>query len=96
MASVSAFPKPGVDGGNGYNYFKYINMPAPYNANGEGGYRPDNPYPYNSEQYLSQKGDTLKAKLKWHDGYEGHGENYFDYNHVGPKEPVHGVPALIN
>ena len=34
-------------------------------------------------------------QLKWHDGYEGHGEHYFDYNHVGPKhepEPYH-APA---
>ena len=30
---------------------------------------------------------------RWHDGYEGHGEHYFDYNHVGPKEPVHHAPA---
>merc|ERR1719468_332481 len=31
--------------------------------------------------------------LKWHDGYEGHGEHYFDYNHVGPKEVHHAAPA---
>ena len=32
-------------------------------------------------------------QLKWHDGYEGHGEHYFDYNHVGPKhEPAPYAP----
>ena len=31
-------------------------------------------------------------QLKWHDGYEGHGEHYWDYNHVGHKEPEY-APA---
>ena len=103
-----AFPKPGADGAYaGDNYFQYINVPAPHTF--EWGYRRGNP-DHNREQYLSQKDHTFKAKLKWHDGYEGHGEHYFDYNHVGPKEPVHhaapayapppkpsyGGPALTN
>merc|ERR1712172_218834 len=58
-------------------------------SSGATGGNPD----HNREQYLSQKDHTFKAKLKWHDGYEGHGEHYFDYNHVGPKEPVHHAPA---
>ena len=86
-----AFPKPGADGAYaGDNYFQYINVPAPHTF--EWGYRRGNP-DHNREQYLSQKDHTFKAKLKWHDGYEGHGEHYFDYNHVGPKEPVHHAPA---
>ena len=85
------FPKPGPDGAYaGDNYFQYINVPAPHTF--EWGYRRGNP-DHNREQYLSQKDHTFKAKLKWHDGYEGHGEHYFDYNHVGPKEPVHHAPA---
>merc|ERR1719210_1172375 len=88
-----AFPKPGADGGyGGENYFQYINVPAPHTF--EWGYRRGNP-DHNREEYLSQKDHTFKAKLKWHDGYEGHGEHYFDYNHVGPKhepEPYH-APA---
>merc|ERR1712133_231254 len=32
------------------------------------------------EEYLSQKDHTFKAKLKWHDGYGGHGEHYYDIN----------------
>merc|ERR1712154_491191 len=57
----------------------------------EWGYRRGNP-DHNREQYLSQKDHTFKAKLKWHDGYEGHGEHYWDYNHVGHKEPEY-APA---
>merc|ERR1719281_975159 len=96
VSSVSAFPRPqapgsGADGAYaGDNYFQYINVPAPHTF--EWGYRKGNP-DHNREQYLSQKDHTFKAKLKWHDGYEGHGEHYFDYNHVGPKEPVHHAPA---
>merc|ERR1712102_38869 len=91
VASVSGFPKPGADGGYGGNagYFQYINVPAP--ATFEWGYRRGNP-DHNREEYLSQKDHTFKAKLKWHDGYEGHGEHYWDYNHVGPKEPAY-APA---
>merc|ERR1711874_904093 len=43
------------------------------------------------EEYLSQKDHTFKAKLKWGDSYDGHGEMYYDYNHA-PKhaaEPYH-------
>merc|ERR1712203_434772 len=46
----------------------------------EWGYRRGNP-DHNREEYLSQKDHTFKAKLKWHDGYGGHGEHYYDYNH---------------
>ena len=36
----------------------------------------------------------ILTQLKWHDGYEGHGEHYWDYNHTGPKyeEPAY-APA---
>merc|ERR1712165_494136 len=72
------------------NYFQYINVPGPNTF--EWGYRRGNPK-HNREEYLSQKDHTFKAKLKWHDGYEGHGEHYFDYNHVGPKhEPAPYAP----
>merc|ERR1719194_322735 len=70
-------------------YFQYINVPA--HKTFEWGYRRGNP-DHNREEYLSQKDHTFKAKLKWHDGYSGHGEHYFDYNHVGPKEH-HAAPA---
>ena len=36
--------------------------------------------------------DRPLSQLKWHDGYEGHGEHYWDYNHVGHKEPEY-APA---
>merc|ERR1719500_557380 len=46
------------------------------------------------EEYLSQKDHTFKAKLKWSDEYGGHGEHYYDINHVSAyKEPVHHEPA---
>ena len=99
MASVSALPRPHRPGGIAFPkprateptpYFQDINVTAPHTF--EWGYRRGNP-DHNREQYLSQKDHTFKAKLKWHDGYEGHGEHYFDYNHVGPKEPVHHAPA---
>ena len=37
-------------------------------------------------------------QLKWHDGYGGHGEHYYDYNH-GPGDykapaPAYGHPGL--
>ena len=37
----------------------------------------------------------LVFQLKWNDGYAGHGEHYFDYNHGdnGYKAPVHHAPA---
>merc|ERR1712219_34234 len=82
-------PRPGSDGSYaGDNYFQYINVPA--HKTFEWGYRRGNP-DHNREEYLSQKDHTFKAKLKWHDGYGGHGEHYYDINHVGPKE--HAAPA---
>merc|ERR1712121_333294 len=88
-----AFPKPGADGGyGGDGYFQYINVPGP-NAF-EWGYKRGNP-DHNREEYLSQKDHTFKAKLKWHDGYGGHGEHYYDYNHgdagykAAPKPAYH-------
>ena len=100
MAAVSGFPRPQAEGPlpipreGSYGpdqYFQYINVPA--HKTFEWGYKRGNPK-HNREEYLSQKDHTFKAKLKWHDGYEGHGEHYFDYNHVGPKEPVHhAAPA---
>merc|ERR1712158_44114 len=85
-------PRPGSDGSYaGDNYFQYINVPA--HKTFEWGYRRGNP-DHNREEYLSQKDHTFKAKLKWHDSYDGHGEHYFDYNHGGGyKEPVHHEPA---
>merc|ERR1712198_299033 len=80
-------PRPGSDGSYaGDNYFQYINVPA--HKTFEWGYRRGNP-DHNREEYLSQKDHTFKAKLKWHDAYGGHGEHYYDYNHVGYKEPHH-------
>ena len=37
----------------------------------------------------------LVFQLKWNDGYAGHGEHYFDYNHGdnGYKAHVHYAPA---
>merc|ERR1719245_1392200 len=81
-------PRPGADGSfSGDNYFQYINVPA--HKTFEWGYRRGNPE-HNREEYLSQKDHTFKAKLKWHDGYGGHGEHFYDYNHAGPvyKEPA--------
>merc|ERR1712189_7813 len=102
LASVSCFPypqgpagpggplpipRPGADGAYKTNdYFQYINVPA--HKTFEWGYRRGNP-DHNREEYLSQKDHTFKAKLKWHDAYGGHGEHYYDYNHVGYKEPHH-------
>ena len=38
---------------------------------------------------------VISFQLKWHDGYGGHGEHYFDYNH-GPGDykaaPAYGPP----
>merc|ERR1711872_577951 len=80
-------PRPGSDGSYGCdNHFQYINVPA--HKTFEWGYRRGNP-DHNREEYLSQKDHTFKAKLKWHDGYGGHGEHYYDYNHgdAGYKAP---------
>merc|ERR1712241_270961 len=79
QAPVAPIPIPGADGyGKGDGYFQYINVPA--HKTFEWGYRRGNP-DHNREEYLSQKDHTFKAKLKWHDGYDGHGEHYFDFNH---------------
>merc|ERR1719150_2048203 len=94
VASVSSYPMawPAPDGAPaGDNYFQYINVPAPHTF--EWGYRRGNP-DHNREEYLSQKDHTFKAKLKWHDGYDGHGEHYFDYNHGSAyKEAAPYAPA---
>merc|ERR1719150_112978 len=107
LVSVSSYPRPQAPTGplpipreGSYgpdNYFQYINVPA--HKTFEWGYRRGNP-DHNREEYLSQKDHTFKAKLKWHDGYSGHGEHYFDYNH-GPayapaphKGPSYGPPGL--
>merc|ERR1712133_281600 len=85
-------PRPGSDGSYaGDNYFQYINVPA--HKTFEWGYRRGNP-DHNREEYLSQKYHSFKAKLKWHDSYDGHGEHYYDINHVGPKEhaPAYHAP----
>merc|ERR1719330_692530 len=74
------------------NYFQYINVPA--HKTFEWGYKRGNPK-HNREEYLSQKDHTFKAKLKWNDGYAGHGEHYFDFNHgdTGYKAPAPYAPA---
>merc|ERR1712025_379815 len=73
-------PRPGADGSYaGDNHFQYINVPAHKTL--EWGYRRGNPH-HNREEYLSQKDHTFKAKLKWSDEYGGHGEHYYDINHV--------------
>merc|ERR1712001_792008 len=115
VASVSAFPfprpdgpgplpipRPGQDGtyAAGDGHFQYINVPA--HKVFEWGYRRGNP-DHNREEYLSQKDHTFKAKLKWHDGYSGHGEHYFDYNHgsaykaapapYAPPKPSYGLAS---
>merc|ERR1712045_482374 len=82
------------------DYFQYINVPA--HKEFEWGYRRGNP-DHNREEYLSQKDHTFKAKLKWHDGYSGHGEHYFDYNHgpaykaapapYAPPKPSYGLAS---
>merc|ERR1711970_1103936 len=84
-------PRPGSDGSyGGDNYFQYINVPA--HKTFEWGYRRGNP-DHNREEYLSQKDHTFKAKLKWHDSYDGHGEHYYDYNHGGGYKEPHHEPA---
>merc|ERR550539_220352 len=102
FSCVSSYPRPQAPTGplpipreGSYgpdNYFQYINVPA--HKTFEWGYRRGNP-DHNRGEYLSQKDHTFKAKLKWHDGYGGHGEHYFDYNH-GPGDykaaPAYGPP----
>merc|ERR1719225_1596439 len=101
VAAVSGYPRPqGPEGPlpipreGSYGpdqYFQYINVPA--HKTFEWGYKRGNPT-HNREEYLSQKDHTFKAKLKWSDEYGGHGEHYYDINHVSAyKEPVHHEPA---
>merc|ERR1712073_208925 len=100
VVSVSSYPRPQAPTGplpipreGSYgpdNYFQYINVPA--HKTFEWGYRRGNP-DHNREEYLSQKDHTFKAKLKWHDGYGGHGEHYFDYNHGNAYKEPHHAPA---
>merc|ERR1712141_339478 len=100
VLSVSSYPRPQAPTGplpipreGSYgpdNYFQYINVPA--HKTFEWGYRRGNP-DHNREEYLSQKDHTFKAKLKWHDGYGGHGEHYFDYNHGNAYKEPHHAPA---
>merc|ERR1711994_545927 len=100
VLSVSSYPRPQAPTGplpipreGSYgpdNYFQYINVPA--HKTFEWGYRRGNP-DHNREEYLSQKDHTFKAKLKWHDGYSGHGEHYFDYNHGNAYKEPHHAPA---
>ena len=37
--------------------------------------------------------EMLMFQLKWHDGYGGHGEHYFDYNHGNAYKEPHHTPA---
>merc|ERR1719225_2260977 len=84
VAAVSGYPRPqGPEGPlpipreGSYGpdqYFQYINVPA--HKTFEWGYKRGNPK-HNREEYLSQKDHTFKAKLKWNDGYGGHGEHYY-------------------
>merc|ERR1719189_1187184 len=104
VAAVSGYPRPqGPEGPlpipreGSYGpdqYFQYINVPA--HKTFEWGYKRGNPK-HNREEYLSQKDHTFKAKLKWNDGYGGHGEHYYDYNHGGgyeePHAPSYAAPA---
>merc|ERR1711879_1130516 len=96
VAAVSGYPRPqGPEGPlpipreGSYGpdqYFQYINVPA--HKTFERGYPK-----HNREEYLSQKDHTFKAKLKWNDGYGGHGEHYYDYNHGNAYKEPHHAPA---
>merc|ERR1719264_32067 len=54
--------------------------------------------------FLITVGFISATRPQWHDGYEGHGEHYFDYNHVpvihapayAPPKPSYGGPKLTN
>jgi hypothetical protein len=86
IALSAAFPQVPIPApkGGGYapdHYFQYINVPK--HKVYEWGYKRGNKDHFR-EEYLSQKDHTFKAKLKWGDSYDGHGEMYYDYNH-GPK-----------
>merc|ERR1712076_133181 len=94
-----AFPQVPVPGpkSGGYapdHYFQYINVPK--HKVYEWGYKRGNKDHFR-EEYLSQKDHTFKAKLKWGDSYDGHGEMYYDYNHA-PKhyeEPKYPAPKPV-
>jgi hypothetical protein len=83
MPQLQGLPKAGPNGYNTKNYFQYTNVAAPDVF--EWGYRRGNDPQHFREEYLSQKAHTFKAKLKWGDSYEGQGEQFYDYNHAGPK-----------
>merc|ERR1711971_775768 len=79
LVAVSGFPRPQGPGPAGP-----LPIPRP---GADGSYAGGNPH-HNREEYLSQKDHTFKAKLKWSDEYGGHGEHYYDINHVSAyKEP---------
>jgi len=97
---AAAFPQVPVPApkGGGYapdHYFQYINVPK--HKVYEWGYKRGNKDHFR-EEYLSQKDHTFKAKLKWGDSYDGHGEMYYDYNHApkaGYKEPAYAPPKPV-
>merc|ERR1712142_1055891 len=82
-----AIPQPKDGGYAPDHYFQYINVPK--HKHFEWGYRKGNDK-HHREEYLSQKDHTFKAKLKWHDAYDGHGEMYYDYNHAPKYKEHHG------
>jgi hypothetical protein len=101
-AAAMAFPQGGIpipqlgkDGHYGKeHYFQYINVPAPKTF--EWGYRRGNDPEHFREEYLSQNDHSFKAKLRWGDAYEGHGEQFYDYNHApkyAPEKPVYSPPV---
>merc|ERR1711879_356246 len=86
MPQIS-IPAQAKDGGYAPDhYFQYINVPK--HKHYEWGYRKGNDK-HHREEYLSQKDHTFKAKLKWHDAHDGHGEMYYDYNHAPKYEEHH-------
>jgi len=72
------------------HYFQYINVPK--HKVFEWGYKRGNKDHFR-EEYLSQKDHTFKAKLKWGDSYDGHGEMYYDYNHAPKYQEESKYPA---
>jgi hypothetical protein len=83
-------PAPKVGGYAPDHYFQYINVPK--HKVYEWGYKRGNKDHFR-EEYLSQKDHTFKAKLKWGDSYDGHGEMYYDYNHAPKYKEEHYKPA---
>merc|ERR1712008_496971 len=79
-----AYPKAGPNGHyDAKHYFQYTNVAAPDVF--EWGYRRGNDPQHFREESLSQKAHNFKAKVRWGDAYEGQGEQFYDYNHSGPK-----------